>query len=119
MLKPPKTYEVNTSRLIVKFLATMVKEINDINTVIAPLREQLKAAEIKGQAKKAEEKARAKAKVEAKSKTTAVAEAKARKIAEAKTLIAQATAAEQAEKDKAEALAAAKKLIGKENPNEE
>lgn len=111
-MKPPTTYEVNTPRLIVKYLAKLVGEVNDINTVIAPLREQREKAEIESQAKETVKRAAAQAKAEAKSKTEIAAQAKAQKIANAKALIAQVEAVEQAEKDKSEALAAAKKLLG-------
>ena len=118
-MKPPTTYEVNTPRLVVKYLTKMVAEVNDIIEVTAPLREQHKKAEIESRAREAAKRAAEQAKAAARSEVEVADKSKARKLAEAKALIAKVEAARQAEKDGERALADAKKLLGiKETTNE-
>jgi hypothetical protein len=110
----PKTYEVNTPRLIVKFLTKIVKEINDINKVITPLKEQLAVEvgkQIAAETAKREKEAIAKAKAQ---KLVQAKEDAANRIAAAKAMIAKVEAKKQAEKDEAKALADAKALLKKE-----
>lgn len=109
-MNKPKSYEVNTPRLNLRFLCGIVDEINSINTIISPLREQRKGALAKVallEAKKVEVEERKEA---AKSAAQVKADAKASRIAQAKAIIAEA-------KRRDEALEAAKKLL-KETTNE-
>lgn len=95
-----------------RFLDDVVDKINDIDTIISPLRKKVEAAHRKFEAK-----------AEAKAKRAEIAEEKARKVAEAEALLAEVREEEIAEKEakakakvkaeaKAKAIAEAQKLVG-------
>ena len=118
-MKRPKTYEVNTHRLLVGYLSKMVAEINDINSVISPLRTEQEKEQIKMKAQvqaKAEKDAASEAKAKA-----AEAKVKAKETAfiEAKAVLARAAAKARTDESEAKELLEAKKLLGiKETENE-
>lgn len=111
-MKAPTTYEVNTPRLIVKYLTKLVGEVNDNSAVLSDLKDKREKEQLRVEAKK-------RTALEAKSKAEAKALTKANALAAAKRIIAEAEAKVKAKEQaklqaklEEENLRKARKLLG-------
>lgn len=110
-MQTPKTYEVNTPRLLVKYLSGLVAQVNANTALLSPQKAKVEKAQAKSDAKE-------KAKLEARARAEFKAQAKENAIAEAKAIVAAAEAMARAEAKlkkqveiEAARLEAAKKLL--------